>query len=108
MGGLADAIYLLADLEGPIRSNSRAPCYFFIDPSIEPDSIARIQFSNLVFDLFGIHKNVQIENGRNYSICRKVLIPGCSKSCLSRVFLGRRQNRVLLPHAAEFQCPTEA
>ena len=33
-GSLAHAFYLLADLEKPIRSNSRAPCYFFIDPSI--------------------------------------------------------------------------
>jgi hypothetical protein len=108
MGGLADAFYLLADLEGPIRSNSRAPCYFFIDPSIEPDSIARIQFSNLVFDLFGIHKNVQIETAGTIQYAERFFIPGCSKSYLSRVFPGRRQNRVLLPHAAEFQCPTEA
>jgi hypothetical protein len=57
MGGFADAFDLLADLEGSVASNSRAPCYFFIDPSIQPDSIAQIQFSNLVFDLFGIHKN---------------------------------------------------
>jgi hypothetical protein len=31
---LAHAFYLLPDLEGSIRSNSRPPCYFFIDPSI--------------------------------------------------------------------------
>jgi hypothetical protein len=56
MGGFADPFDLLANLEGPIGSDSRAPCYFFINPSIEPDFIAQIQFSNLVFDLFGIHK----------------------------------------------------
>jgi hypothetical protein len=56
MRSLAHAFYFLADSKGPIRSNSRAPCYFFIDPSVQPDSIAPIQFLNLVFDLFGIHK----------------------------------------------------
>jgi hypothetical protein len=44
MRSLAHAFYFLADLKGPIRSNSRAPCYFLIDPSIQPDSIAPIQF----------------------------------------------------------------
>jgi hypothetical protein len=53
---LANPFYLLADLKGSIRSNPRPPCYFVIDPSIEPNSIELIQFPNLVFDLFGIHK----------------------------------------------------
>jgi hypothetical protein len=47
--------YLLTDLKGSIRSVSRPPCYFFIDPSIESNSIDPIQLSNLVFDLLGIH-----------------------------------------------------
>jgi hypothetical protein len=76
MDSVAHAFYSLADLKGPIRSNARATRYFFIDPSIEPYSITRIQFSNLVFDLFGIHKEVQIEtSASNYSMYGEVLDP---------------------------------
>jgi hypothetical protein len=70
MGSLAHAFYFLADLNGPIRSNSRAPCYFFIDPSIQPDSIAPIQFSNLVFDLFGIHKRCRWKRPELFNVPR--------------------------------------
>jgi hypothetical protein len=74
MGIIAHAFYLLADLKGTVRSNSRAPCYLFIDPSIQPDSIVPIQFSNLVFDLFGIHKKSD-RSAQNYSIYREILDP---------------------------------
>jgi hypothetical protein len=58
IGRIAQAFYLLADLKGPIRSDPRRPRYFFVDPSIQSDSIDPIQFSNLVFDLLGIHNRL--------------------------------------------------
>jgi hypothetical protein len=61
MGRNAQAFYLLADLKGPIRSDPRRPRYFIIDPSIQSDSIDPIQFSNLVFDLLGIHNSQRLE-----------------------------------------------
>jgi hypothetical protein len=56
MGSIAHAFYFLADLKGPIRSDPRPPRYFFIDPSIEPDSIEPIQLSDLVFDLLRVQR----------------------------------------------------
>ena len=89
MGRIAHAFYLLADLKGSIRSDPRRPRYFFIDPSIQSDSIARIQFSNLVFDLFGIHKKGPEGSAPNYSMYREVLDPWLLKSfCIFRVFAG--------------------
>jgi hypothetical protein len=54
MASFAYAFYLLPDLKGSIRSNSRPPCYF---SSIYIARFSRTNsVSNLVFDLFGIHK----------------------------------------------------
>jgi hypothetical protein len=103
MRSLAHAFYFLADSKGPIRSNSRAPCYFFIDPSVQPDSIAPIQFLNLVFDLFGIHKKAQMKEPPSYSMYREVLILGRLKvfaesrlaSARSRVSMSNRRLKKL-------------
>jgi hypothetical protein len=84
MGALAHAFYLVADLKGPIRPNFRAPCHFFIDPSIQPDSITRIQLSNLLFDLLGIHEKVQIEAPRTIQCTERFLIPRCLEFCIFR------------------------
>jgi hypothetical protein len=70
MGTLAHAFYLLADLKGPIRPNFRAPCHFFIDPSIQPDSITRIQLSNLLFDLLGIHESSRLKRLELFNVPR--------------------------------------